>query len=164
MSSPPQSPALNSSEPVVVSHQSPDVGSQPLPPISFNADPSSTQPASDDKIPPLQSPNGPNFTTNGATNNGWASSSNTWGVGLDFELTEREWSKHAGAQVSMTNKSGGWGDDNYRFTWRLSSGSDHHVTHFTQADLLLPTSPNTTLFLDNIPNEKWARIQLLKSL
>ncbi|KAL0057102.1 hypothetical protein AAF712_016270 [Marasmius tenuissimus] len=92
----------------------------------------------------------------------------------DTKITERNWMEKncwvEGIRVtSLGRREGAWGDEELHFVWCLSSalGSDSHVTHHTRSNLgetLSPTGPAKPSPFDNVPSDKWARVQLIKSL
>ncbi|KAL0058928.1 hypothetical protein AAF712_014371 [Marasmius tenuissimus] len=170
------SPLSSSSEPVLVPDQSTS------PPDTLPAEQSS------DHAPPVQNDgfvppaNTANTTSNGATHNAqahgtsWGNSGSGWGSGIGWEtkLTDSAWMDNSrwveGIKItSLSRKEGAWGDDDMRFVWRSSTGSstDSHVTHHTRSDLgktLSPAGPTKLSPLDDVPSDKWARVQLVKSL
>ncbi|KAK1235912.1 hypothetical protein PQX77_000845 [Marasmius sp. AFHP31] len=121
--------------------------------------------------------------TQTAAKNGWGNGGGAWELGWgnpaskwvrqDFEEVERGWLTQRDVQspriTSLNIKESSWGHDESRFIWRPTHNytSDRHVTHATRGDLgriLRPTGPERSSVLDDVPTDKWARIQLIKSL
>ncbi|KAL0058496.1 hypothetical protein AAF712_014813 [Marasmius tenuissimus] len=185
------SPASNTSEAVMILPQSQQNQSLPTAPVSNNnqeSQPGNGEPLSlkqsNSPVPSLEpAGDSKDEATQIAGRDGWGNGGTTWGSGWenasakwvreDFEETERDWLTKCKAQspklTSLNIKESSWGHDTSRFVWRSSQDhpTDRHVTHATRGDLgdiLLPTGPERPSALDNVPTNKWARIQLIRSL
>ncbi|KAK1216213.1 hypothetical protein PQX77_021165 [Marasmius sp. AFHP31] len=99
---------------------------------------------------------------------GWGSGGGKWGD-IDGRDDHKTWQLFSPKITSLAHKESSWGHDVSHFAWRLtaSSQTDHHVTHFTRGDLidiLPPVDSDKPSIFDDVPNETWARAQLIKSL